>query len=504
MTLRPLMTSDGRRPPLRIPTFRRVLIVTAAAGAALVGGLAAPAAAHVTVHADTPTPGATDAVLTFRVPDEQPAATVTRVQVQLPTNPPLIGVLVRPHAGWASTVTTTALATPEQSDDGPVTRVVSGITWTAGSPAAGIPAGGYDDFDVAVGQLPTVSTLTFKAVQTYSNGQVARWIAPTVAGQPEPADPAPTLRLTPAASGATATGAAVTPGAAAAPAGTSNGSSSSVPAATTVIDTSRDTTARVIAVAALVLALLGTAAGFVVGRRTRTGPPPPDGPGSPDLDPTATSGAATAAPGAGGGMSRRGTAFAARITHAWDDAARTDRALLGTAGAGSLAAAAAAFLPWVTGALSDRGAPLLTVHKYGVTNPLRGRWTLLLAAVAVALLVMLATHPAWHTRALILAADGLGITLIALSGRHDGASVARQLIHHKIGTGEIVNPTASYATSYGWWITLTAGLVITAAALGWYTRAARRGPGGGPAGADGVTSRAGAGTPAAAEGVVAR
>lgn len=455
---------------MRIPTFRGVLVVTAAAGAALVGVLAAPAAAHVTVHADNAAPGAADAVLTFRVPDEQAAATVTRLQVQLPTNPPLIGVLVRPHAGWTSTVTTTTLATPEQTDDGPVTQVVSGITWVAASPAAGIPVGGYDDFDVAVGQLPTVSTLTFKAVQTYSNGQVARWIAPTVAGQPEPADPAPTLRLTPASTGSATTGAA-TPATGAAPAATSGGTSSSVPAATTVIDTSRDTTARVVAVIALVLALLGTAAGFAAGRRTRTGPPPPppDGPGSPEPDTTAVSGATPASAGSGG--SRRRGAFAERITHEWDRADRPDQVLLATAGAGALTAAAAAFLPWVTGALSDRGAALLTVHKYGVTNPLRGRWTLLLAVVALILLAILATRPAWHTRALIVAADGLGIMLIALSGRHDGASVARQLIHHKIGTGEIVDPTASYATAYGWWITLAAGLVMSTAALGWYTRA---------------------------------
>jgi hypothetical protein len=37
------------------------------------------------------------------------------------------------------------------------------------------------------------STLTFKALQTYANGEVVRWIGP-----PEAEEPAPQVRLTPA------------------------------------------------------------------------------------------------------------------------------------------------------------------------------------------------------------------------------------------------------------------------------------------------------------------
>lgn len=471
-------------PHCRIPT---IPLVGTLAGAALVGVLAAPAAAHVTVHSDDPRAGATDATLTFQVPNEQANATVTHLEVQIPTNPPLLGVLVRPHPGWTSTVTMTRLASPAQTDDGPVTQAASLITWVASSPAAGIPVGQYDDFDVSVGQLPSTSRLTFKAVQTYSNGTVARWIGPTTAGQPAPADPAPTLHLTTGtatsgtpssgtSSSPTATGGAGT--ATLAPTGTANGTSSSVPAATTVLDTSRDTTARVIAVFALVLAIIGTVGGFLAGRRNRTtgGPGTPQGdrenrPPSvasvpavapPTADPTKVS-SSSASPGLRDTGETR-----AWFTQSWSAADQTARRLLAAAAAGAFAAGVAAFLPWVDGTLSDRGVTLLTAHKYGVTNPLRGRWTLLLAVAALLLTALLAASPAWKTRALVLAAVGLGVVVLTLSGRHDGASVARELIHHKIGTGEIADPTSSYTIAYGWWITLASGLIITLAALGWY------------------------------------
>ncbi|MGF7238982.1 MAG: YcnI family protein, partial [Frankia sp.] len=398
-------------------------LVTAVAGTVLVGVLATPAAAHVTVHSDNPTVGAADAILTFQVPNEQADAAVTRLEIQLPTTPPLLGVLVRPHPGWTSTVTMTRLATPAPTDDGPVTQAASLITWVASNPSTGIPAGQYDDFDISVGQLPTTPMVTFKAVQTYSNGTVARWIAPTIAGQPDPADPAPTLHLTTgtATTGTSSSGAssatAATGGAATAtlaPTGTADGTSSSVPAATTVLDTSRDTTARVIAVIALVLAVIGTAGGFLTGRRTRTNRDP-DTPqddrenrppsvasapaaAPPTTEPTKVS-SSSAFPGAGDAGGTR-----AWFTQRWAAADQTARRLLAAAAAGAVAVGIAAFLPWVDGTLSDRGVPLLTTHKYGVTNPLRGRWTLLLAAAALVLIALLAVSPAWKTRALVLAA----------------------------------------------------------------------------------------------------
>src|SRR5439155_989881 len=59
-----------------------------------------------------------------------------------------------------------------------------------------IGAGQYEDFDVAFGQLPDDSDqLTFKTLQTYSDGKVARWIEEPAGGD-EPENPAPVLKLT--------------------------------------------------------------------------------------------------------------------------------------------------------------------------------------------------------------------------------------------------------------------------------------------------------------------
>ena len=80
-----------------------------------------------------------------------------------------------------------------------VTEAVSKITWTA--TGGGLEPGQFDLFTISAGPLPTKpSKLEFKAVQTYSDGTVVRWIQPTVKGAPEPDHPAPTLTLTKATS----------------------------------------------------------------------------------------------------------------------------------------------------------------------------------------------------------------------------------------------------------------------------------------------------------------
>ena len=85
------------------------------------------------------------------------------------------------------------------SDDGDVTEAVSKITWTA--TAGGLNPGEFDLFTISAGPLPTKpNQLTFKAIQTYSNGDVVSWIEQTVKGAPEPEHPAPTLTLTKASS----------------------------------------------------------------------------------------------------------------------------------------------------------------------------------------------------------------------------------------------------------------------------------------------------------------
>jgi hypothetical protein len=89
-------------------------------------------------------------------------------------------------------------ATPIKTDDGEVTEAVSAITWTAASPASAIKPGQFDEFDVSAGPLPEATSMQFKALQTYSDGEVVRWIEPAPANGSEPEHPAPTLKLTPA------------------------------------------------------------------------------------------------------------------------------------------------------------------------------------------------------------------------------------------------------------------------------------------------------------------
>jgi uncharacterized protein YcnI len=210
--------------------------------------VAAPASAHVTVNPSTATQGGY-AKLTFRVPTERDDASTTRLQVFFPTNHPLASVSVKPHVGWDYVVKTEKLAKPITTDDGQVTQAVSEISWTAKSPADAIKPGQFDEFDVSAGPLPSTSTLTFKALQTYSDGQVVRWIEPRVAGAAEPVHPAPVLTLLPA--------------------GDDAATSASPSKPLTSSSNGRATTALVLGIVALVVALGGAATALVTQRRNR-------------------------------------------------------------------------------------------------------------------------------------------------------------------------------------------------------------------------------------------
>ncbi|MFB7757819.1 DUF1775 domain-containing protein, partial [Streptomyces sp. NPDC056121] len=116
--------------------LRRTGSVTALAAAGVLAA-AGIASAHVTVHPESYAKGATDGVLTFRVPNEEDAASTTKVQVFLPADHPVLGVLVTPQDGWTAKVTNTKLKTPVKTDDGTITDAVSEITWTGGRIGAG-------------------------------------------------------------------------------------------------------------------------------------------------------------------------------------------------------------------------------------------------------------------------------------------------------------------------------------------------------------------------------
>jgi uncharacterized protein YcnI len=227
--------------------LRRAATVTALTAASVLVA-AGVASAHVTVHPESYAKGATDGVLTFRVPNEEDTASTTRVQVFLPTDHPVLGVLVSPRDGWTAKVTTTKLKTPVKTDDGTITEAASEIAWTGGK----IGAGQFEDFDVAFGQLPEdTGRLTFKTLQTYSDGKVVRWIEEPADGADEPENPAPTLKLTAAGADTAST----------APAGSG--------AKATANASADDSTARGLGIAGLIVGVLGLAAATFAFLRTR-------------------------------------------------------------------------------------------------------------------------------------------------------------------------------------------------------------------------------------------
>ena len=170
-------------------------LVTVAVAASVV--FAAAAGAHVTVHPGTEKKGAADVLLTLAVPNEETSgATVTKLELDLPTATPLLGVKAQAFAGWTAKVTSTKLAKPITTDDGTITEAVSQVVWTVNDPSAGVGQDQFGAFNIIVGTLPSnTSAVVFKAIQTYSDGTVVSWIEPIVKGAPAPEHPTPILKL---------------------------------------------------------------------------------------------------------------------------------------------------------------------------------------------------------------------------------------------------------------------------------------------------------------------
>ena len=247
---------------MRPHTLRRGAAVAApstlAALAALTTGLvllagAAPASAHVRVYPDSAAPG-TYSKLTFRVPDELPDSATVKLEIAFPADQPVASVSVKPLPGWTVSTQKRTLATPLKTDDGEITSAVSRVVWTGGK----IEPGQFQEFDVSVRVPDKGDTMVFKALQTYDNGEVVRWIDPPAAGGgAEPEHPAPVLKLVKAGEAPTA-----------APAPASEAPASEVPASAAGGD---DGTARVLGWAALAVALLAAAVAVVTRIRPARG-----------------------------------------------------------------------------------------------------------------------------------------------------------------------------------------------------------------------------------------
>ena len=228
-----------------------VLRAGAAATGAIVAALlfAGPALAHVSVNPKEATQGGY-AKITIRVPNEKPNADTVKVEVNLPASTPVASVSLKPQPGWTAQTEKSKLATPLKTNDGELTEAITKITWTADANSA-IKPGQFQEFDVSLGPLPETDQIVFKALQTYSDGEVVRWIdEPSTTGA-ELEHPAPVLKL---AKKSTATPTV-------APAVVAETASVSVD------DSSTNGTAVGLGIAGLVLGLAGLVAGLLAYRK---------------------------------------------------------------------------------------------------------------------------------------------------------------------------------------------------------------------------------------------
>jgi len=239
------------------------LAATGATAACAVVVLSSPAFAHVSVQPEGAAAKGGYAVIDFKVPNERDDASTTKLEVTFPTDHPLASAMPEPMNGWKIKVTKAKLAKPLEVHGEKISEAVSKITWTAAG--KGVEPGYFQKFPVSVGALPeNTDELVFKALQTYSDNEVVRWIEVQKEGAEEPENPAPVLALSAASEDGHSHGSTAEDA--------SDESSDSKTAENTAADTSvspdgSDTTARVLGVVGIVVGALGVAYGVLAGRR---------------------------------------------------------------------------------------------------------------------------------------------------------------------------------------------------------------------------------------------
>ncbi|MFD8967670.1 YcnI family protein [Streptomyces sp. NPDC059568] len=229
--------------------------------------LAGPASAHVSVQPQGPAAKGGYATINFKVPNERDNASTTKLEVNFPTDHPLASVMPQPVPGWKIDVTKSKLAKPLEMHGNTITEAVSKVTWTADGGKIG--PGQFQQFPLSVGQLPEdADQLVFKAIQTYDNKDVVRWIEEPKEGAAEPESPAPVLKLT-AATGDEHGGTADQAGAETASDhdDTKTASAADDAKTETASADSSDTTARVLGIVGIVVGIAGVAFGVLAGRR---------------------------------------------------------------------------------------------------------------------------------------------------------------------------------------------------------------------------------------------
>ncbi|WP_327682500.1 YcnI family copper-binding membrane protein [Streptomyces sp. NBC_00467] len=237
----------------------RIAVVSGVAASSVLL-LSGTAFAHVSVQPQGEAAKGGYATVNFKVPNERDNASTVKVEVNLPADHPMASVMPQPVPGWKAEVTKTKLAKPLEVHGKQITEAPSKITWTA---AGGkIAPGEFQQFPVSLGRLPEdTDQLVFKALQTYDNKEVVRWIEEAKEGAAEPESPAPVLKLSAAAEDGH---------------GAAGASASKADAKGTAADDSKtetasaddtDTFARVLGVVGILIGAAGVAFGVLAGRR---------------------------------------------------------------------------------------------------------------------------------------------------------------------------------------------------------------------------------------------
>ncbi|MGW5736600.1 MULTISPECIES: YcnI family copper-binding membrane protein [Streptomyces] len=233
----------------------------------VVGGVAAsavlllsvPAFAHVSVTAEGQAAKGGYATVNFKVPNEMDDASTNKLEVSFPEDHPLASVMTQDVPGWTAKVTKSKLDKPLEMHGEKIDEAVSKVTWTADG--KGVRPGTFQKFPLSIGALPEdADELVFKAVQTYDNKEVVRWIEPQQKGEEEPEHPAPALALT--AASEDGHGAAASHDDDAKEDAKSDDESESAASSD-----SSDSTARVLGVVGIVVGAAGVAFGVLAGRR---------------------------------------------------------------------------------------------------------------------------------------------------------------------------------------------------------------------------------------------
>ncbi|MGW2209559.1 YcnI family copper-binding membrane protein [Streptomyces sp. NPDC001781] len=239
-------------------TASRVTAAVAVAGATVLA-VSVPAFAHVSVQPEGTAAKGGYATVDFKVPNERDDASTTKLEVNLPADHPLASVMPQPVPGWSVKVTKSKLDKPLTMHGEKIGEAVTKVTWTADG--KGIEPGYFQKFPLSLGALPEdTDQIVFKAIQTYSDKEVVRWIEVPQEGQDEPENPAPTLALSAATDDHHGS-------AAAADDAKGGDKDDAHQQAAADPDGGTDTTARVLGIVGIVIGVAGVAYGVLMGRR---------------------------------------------------------------------------------------------------------------------------------------------------------------------------------------------------------------------------------------------